>query len=267
MGCTRAGLVGAADIRNNGGGLDSPVNRLRDGVNPLRSVDPLNELTRAVIRLPLHNGVAEVERSIAFETKKFGATASGKLDFRTQTLDLAIRPQVRQGVPLDIPQVVDLVRFRGPFASPAVAIDSVATASTIARIGAAAYTGGLSIIGESLLSRASGSPCEIALGRTSGAMQTPGGAVGAIVYDTGKALGRAVHRCPWPPPATRLPHLRRPRRTRAPPGAGSPGSPRLGLSPAWGPQAWDARQFHPPSISCPETTVRYVSPPVQTSGA
>jgi hypothetical protein len=144
----------------------------------------------------LHNGVAEVERSIAVETKKFGATASGTLDFRTRTLDLAIRPQLRQGVPVDIPQVAELVRFRGPFASPTVAIDSVAAAATVARIGAAAYTGGLSIVGESLLSRPGGNPCEIALGRISGAaaQTTGGGGAGTVVEDLGKALGRAFHR-------------------------------------------------------------------------
>lgn len=193
MSGTITAQVGPATLVNTKIDLDSPLNKLGAAVNPFHNVDPSTELQCAVIRLPLRNGVAEVERSIAFETKKFGAIASGKLDFRTQTLDLAIRPQVRQGVPLDIPQVADLVRFRGPFAAPTVAIDSVATAATIARIGAAAYTGGLSMVGESLLSRAGGSPCEIALGRTSGAAQAVGN-VGAVVEDIGKALGRAFHR-------------------------------------------------------------------------
>jgi uncharacterized protein involved in outer membrane biogenesis len=194
MSGTLTALVGPATLINTKIDLDSPLNKLGAAINPFHNVDPSTELQCAVIRLPLHNGVAEIERSIAIETKKFGATASGKLDFRTQTLDLAIRPQVRQGVPLDIPQVADLVRFRGPFASPAVAIDSVATAATIARIGAAAYTGGLSMVGESLLSRMGASPCEIALGRTSDAAQVAGGAVGTVVEDLGKALGRAFHR-------------------------------------------------------------------------
>jgi Uncharacterized protein involved in outer membrane biogenesis len=193
MSGTVTALVGPATLVNTKLDLDSPLNKLGAAVNPFHNVDPSTELQCAVIRLPLHNGVAEIERSIAIETKKFGATASGKLDFRTQTLDLAIRPQIRQGVPLDIPQVADLVRFRGPFASPAVAIDSVATAAAIARIGAAAYTGGLSIVGESLLSRAGASPCEVALGRTSGAAQVAGSA-GNVVEDLGKALGRAFRR-------------------------------------------------------------------------
>ena len=186
--------VGPATLVNTRIDLDSPLNKLGAAINPFHNVDPSTELQCAVVRLPVHNGVAEVERSIALETKKFGASASGKLDFRAQTLDLAIRPQIRQGVPLDIPQVADLVRFRGPFASPTVAIDSVATAATIARIGAAAYTGGLSMVGESLLSRAGGSPCEIALGRAPAGAQLAGGNVGTVVEDIGKALGRAFHR-------------------------------------------------------------------------
>jgi uncharacterized protein involved in outer membrane biogenesis len=194
MSGTVTALVGPATLVNTKIDLDSPLNKLGAAVNPFHNVDPSTELQCAVIRLPLRNGVAEIERSIAIETRKFGASASGKLDFRTQTLDLAIRPQIRQGVPLDIPQVADLVRFRGPFASPAVAIDSVATAATIARIGAAAYTGGLSMVGESLLSRAGGSPCEIALGRTPAGAQLAGGNVGTVVEDLGKALGRAFHR-------------------------------------------------------------------------
>jgi len=195
MSGTVIALVGPATLVNTKVDLSSPLNKLGATVNPFHNVDPSTELQCAVIRLPLHNGVAEVDRSIGLETKKFGATASGTLDFRTRTLDLAIRPQLRQGVSVDIPQVAELVRFRGPFASPAVAIDSVA-AATIARIGAAAYTGGLSIVGESLLSHPGGNPCEIALGRTAGATaQTAGGGGAAmVVEDLGKVLGRAFHR-------------------------------------------------------------------------
>ena len=197
MSGTVIALVGPATLVNTKVDLSSPLNKLGATVNPFHNVDPSTELQCAVIRLPLHNGVAEVERSIAVETKKFGATASGTLDFRTRTLDLAIRPQLRQGVPVDIPQVAQLVRFRGPFASPAVAIDSVAAAATIARIGAAAYTGGLSIVGESLLSHPGGDPCQIALGRTAGATaQMAGGGSGAatVVEDLGKGLRHAFHR-------------------------------------------------------------------------
>jgi hypothetical protein len=194
MSGTVTALIGPATLVNTKIDLSSPLNQLGAAINPFHSIDPSTELQCAVVRLPLHNGVAEIQHSIAMEAKKFGATASGKLDFRTQTLDLAIRPQIRQGIPLDIPQVANLVRFQGPFASPKVAIDSVATAATIARISAAAYTGGLSLVGESLLSRAGASPCEIALGRASDGAQTASGSVGTVAEDIAKALGQAFQR-------------------------------------------------------------------------
>lgn len=194
MSGTVTALVGPATLVNTKIDLSSPLNQLGAAINPFHGSDASTELQCAVVRLPLRDGVAEIQHSIAMEAKKFGATASGKLDFRTQTLDLAIRPQIRQGIPLDIPQVADLVRFHGPFASPKVAIDSVATAATVARIGAAAYTGGLSLVGESLLSRAGASPCEMALGRTSAGAQTASDSAGRLVEDIGKALGHALQR-------------------------------------------------------------------------
>jgi hypothetical protein len=172
-------------------------------VNPFRSVDPSTQLQCAVIRLPLKNGVASIDRSIAGETNKLGATASGTLDFRTETLDLSIKPQIRQGVPIAVPQVAELVRFRGPFTSPSVGIDATATAATVARLGAAVYTGGLSIIGESLIAQATadpGAPCQIALGRSTGANvaaakpATNANPAKTATEGVGKALGHLLGR-------------------------------------------------------------------------
>ena len=195
-------LVGPASLGNTKLDLESPLTRLSEAMNPFLKVDPSTELQCAVARLPLKNGVAQIDRSIALETAKYGASASGSIDFRSETLDLAIKPQVREGVPIKVPQVAELVRFRGPFKSPAVAIDAVGAATTAARIGAAVYTGGLSIIGESLLSSATGAGgnlCHVALGR-SAARETPSAATAPtkpgipVVGDFGKAIGKAFHR-------------------------------------------------------------------------
>ena len=147
---------------------DVPLDKLFEAINPFRGVDATTELHCAVVRLPLKDGVAQIDRSIALETNKVGATASGTLDFRNETLDLSVKPQVRQGIAIAVPQVAQLVHFRGPFSSPQVGIDATATAETVARLGAAVYTGGLSILGESLFDQAKGdpgAPCQIALGR------------------------------------------------------------------------------------------------------
>ena len=168
-------VVGPASLVN--AKLDPAVtfDRLAEAVNPFRTVNPTTELQCVVIRLPLVAGVAQIDRSIAMETKEIDASMSGTLDFRSETLDLSIRPRVRQGIPIEIPQIAELVRFRGPFAAPTVAVDAMASTAAIARIGAAIGTGGLSVLGESIFARSSAGAgaCDVALGKVASGIAKP----------------------------------------------------------------------------------------------
>jgi hypothetical protein len=164
-------VVGPATLVNTKLDPGLTFDRLAEAINPFRAVKPSTELTCAVIRLPLSGGVAQVDRSIALETKEVDVSMSGTLDFRNETLDLSIRPRVRQGIPIEIPQIAELVRFTGPFAAPTVSVDAVASAAAIARVGAAIGTGGLSVLGETILAGASAGAgaCAVALGKTGSA--------------------------------------------------------------------------------------------------
>ncbi len=193
-------LVGPATVAGGKGTQSSSLDRLAGSVNAFREIDAQTQLQCVVVRLPIRNGVANIDRSIAAETSKMGATASGMLDFREEKIDLSFHPQVREGIRIEVPQVAQLVRLRGPFASPSVGIDATATAATVARLGAAVYTGGLSILGESLLAEARadpGAPCQIALGRGGGGTAQkpqPNANPAAAAQDVGKALGRLLGR-------------------------------------------------------------------------
>ncbi len=110
--------VGPAALAKAKAAPDSAFNSLADLVNPFRSIDATTELQCAVIRLPLADGIARVDRSIAMETKKVGVSASGTLDFRNETLDLALKPRLKEGVAIKVLQLASLVRVRGPFAAP-----------------------------------------------------------------------------------------------------------------------------------------------------
>jgi len=182
-----ATLVGKSSV-------ESPLDRLSNAVDPFRNTDPTTQLHCAVIRLPLKNGIATVDRSIGIETGKLGANASGTVDFRDETIDLSIKPQIRQGIAIPVPQVAELVRFHGPFTGPTVGIDATATAATVVRLGAAVSTGGLSILGETLMAGATadpGAPCQIALGHGGAAASSarPASLPAAATEGIGKALG------------------------------------------------------------------------------
>jgi uncharacterized protein involved in outer membrane biogenesis len=198
-------VVGPATLANSK--LDPGVSfdQIAQLVNPFRAVEGATELHCAVARLPLSGGVAQIDRSIAVETKELEVSVSGTLDFRNETLDLSIKPRVRQGIPINIPQIAELVRFHGPFASPTVGVDAMASAATIARVGAAVGTGGLSAIGEVLLGSAAaasdtgGGACAVALGKPAAttAGSTKGKAPAATpnaTEDLGSALGKLLGR-------------------------------------------------------------------------
>ncbi len=196
-------IVGPATLGQPSDNADPTFNNLAEAVNPFRKSDPTTELQCAVIRLPLAGGIAKVDRSIGIETNKIGATASGTLDFRNETLDLSIKPQLRKGITLNIDQFASLVHFRGSFSAPTVGVDAQATAATVATLGAAVATGGTSLLGQVLFKGATadtGAPCQVALGNVTQAAATanaaaPGGDKPAPAnQDLGKALGKLFGR-------------------------------------------------------------------------
>src|SRR5207249_3864744 len=69
---------------------ESAVSQVAGALDPFRGVDAATELRCAVFRLPLADGIAHVDRSIAIETGKIAGSASGTLNFRDETLDLSV---------------------------------------------------------------------------------------------------------------------------------------------------------------------------------
>jgi uncharacterized protein involved in outer membrane biogenesis len=191
-------IAGPATIANANLDLNSAFDRVAKAANPFRDKDPTTELKCAVIRLPLAAGIARIDRSVAAETQKLGVSVSGTLDLRNESIDVTFKPQLREGISIDIPQIAELVRLHGPLRHPQVSIDAMASVTTAARIGAAVGTGGLSEVGVLLLGtlgRSGSGPCAVALGApaaaTAGA-KSPPAAPGAD--PVGKALGRLLGR-------------------------------------------------------------------------
>jgi AsmA family protein len=189
--------VGPTTLANTKLDLENALDQLARAVNPFRERDQSTELTCVVARLPLKDGIANVDRSLALDSKKVSVSATGTLDFRNETLDLALHPHIKEGIPIDIPQVGQLVRFRGPFAHPGVSIDAAGSAVAAAKIGAAISTGGLSVLGTSLIAKATANEdvCAIAAGRTpapsaSAEAKSQSASKPATPQELGKAIGK-----------------------------------------------------------------------------
>ena len=163
-------VVGPATVANSKE-TESDLGKIAQAVNPLRGAQSETELKCVVVRLPLHDGIARIDHSIGAETRELGVLASGTIDLRDETLDLAITPRTRVALPVDLGQIASLVRVRGSLASPSVGVDAQAAAATIAQIGAAAAggKGGLAALTGALAAKpgasAGADSCDVALGR------------------------------------------------------------------------------------------------------
>ncbi|MEP7207553.1 MAG: AsmA family protein [Casimicrobiaceae bacterium] len=157
-------VVGAATLTNAKGQAASALGRLTAAVNPFAGSDPVTQLKCVVVRLPLANGQARFDRTVALETDKLGVSATGVLDLRNETVDVSIDPIVREGIPINVAQVAQLVRVKGPWREPRVEIDKAKSIATVARLGAIVATGGLAALGGLLVLDAATAegPCAVA---------------------------------------------------------------------------------------------------------
>ena len=125
----------------------------------------------AVVRLPIENGLATVDRTIAMETTKILLSAAGTVDFRDEQLNLGANIKAREGIRLGAGQLASVVRLKGSFTDPTIGADAAgvatAAAATAATAGAAVMTGGLSLLAQGALSEftVDAHPCQTALGR------------------------------------------------------------------------------------------------------
>ncbi|HSC23634.1 MAG TPA: AsmA family protein [Casimicrobiaceae bacterium] len=205
-------VSGPATLGRSAVQAESALAQLANALDPLSNVDAATELRCAVFRLPVADGIAHVDRSIAIETTKLSASASGTLNFRDETLDLAVKPQIRQGVKVDLSQLASLVRVRGRFDKPTVGIDAAESAKTIAELGVlGASGGGIAAIGRALIAPTTdaSSPCAVAMGGSAQEATSPSSAQKAppatrppaqgapdlgLPKDVGKALGKLLGR-------------------------------------------------------------------------
>ena len=135
-------------------------------LNPLAKTEAYTELTCGVVRFTIKDGLAAAENGIAVETPKMNIVGGGTVDLKTEAIDLAVKPEARAGLGLNLSAVAGMVRIKGTLAAPRLGIDNVGVARGAASIGAALATGGLSLLAEGLIGRATADEhaCRTALG-------------------------------------------------------------------------------------------------------
>ncbi|MGE4281105.1 MAG: AsmA family protein [Magnetospirillum sp.] len=135
-------------------------------LNPLAQSRDTTPISCAVAHFRLKDGVAASDRGIAVQSDGIDVVGSGTVDLRDEGLDLGFTPRAKEGLGLSVGgQVAGFTRLRGSLESPQLSVDEIGAAKTALSVGAAAATGGLSLLGELLLDKvtADTEPCRTAL--------------------------------------------------------------------------------------------------------
>ncbi len=197
--------VGRASWVSSNAGIAPELHALLDALNPLRGTDPNTVLDCAAVRLPFANGVARVDRGIAFETDRLAGSASGTIDLRNESLELSVSPRAKSTAGVDLAKLAGAVRIRGPIAQPRVEVDPAGSIAAAAEVAVLARGGGKALLAGLLAppskSASSGGECAYALAgvrsapetvRAAGARAKPAPADPA--QDLGRALGKLLGR-------------------------------------------------------------------------
>ena len=137
-------------------------------LNPLAEKEEYTELSCGALRFILKDGMATAEKGIAVQTPKMNVVGSGTINLKTEEIDFAVKPEARQGLGINLASVAGMVRATGTLAEPTVGLDKLGAATGALSVGAAIATGGLSLLAEGLVGRATAdeNACQTALGKT-----------------------------------------------------------------------------------------------------
>lgn len=138
---------------------------LADKLNPFSEKKDSMDLQCGVVHFRIENGMMLSEKGIAFETARMNILSQGSISLRDESIDLSFGTEPRDGIGMNLSNMVNVVKLGGTLAEPGIVVDAGKTGMAAARTAGAMMTGGLSLLGEGLFNRATAdsTPCRTAL--------------------------------------------------------------------------------------------------------
>jgi uncharacterized protein involved in outer membrane biogenesis len=170
------------------------VTNVLQTVNPFARTDDVTRIQCGVLRAPVASGRLTFDRSLAVETDKLGAIASGSIDVARRRLDLAVRTQAREGLGVSLASIATLfVGIGGTFDRPTVQATPLSGIIDIGRF-ALTVAGEVATLDASGLSRllfTDRNMCQVAAGAPASSSQ--GGWLKEVPANVGSAAEKAGH--------------------------------------------------------------------------
>jgi len=138
-----------------------------NALNPLSAKEADTRLQCAVVNFRIDKGIAANTHGIAMQTDKLNILGGGRIDLKTEVIDIGARPESRKGLGINLSGLSDFVRLGGTLSDPHPVTDTAGTLQAAGKLGAAIATGGVSLLVEGLYDRVTvdDDVCAVALGK------------------------------------------------------------------------------------------------------
>jgi hypothetical protein len=123
---------------------------LINALNPFAREDPITELQCGVALLSIENGVAKL-KPMAFQSDKMTLLGNGRIDLRTEKLNLEWITKPRKGIGISASMITNpYIKLGGTLAEPSLQLKE---AEAVVSTGAAVATMGISLVAKGMFDR------------------------------------------------------------------------------------------------------------------
>jgi|GEM_PF-6153836 len=132
------------------------------GLQVLRAVNPFLEKEDSVefecglFQANIQEGMLTARNTVAAQSKRIALVGGGVADLESEQLEFVVNPKPRKGIGISASNLARIVRIGGTLGGPRLEVDPRGVLQSGAKVGAAIYTGGLTILAEGLLNRLRG---------------------------------------------------------------------------------------------------------------
>ena len=139
-----------------------------DAINPFKKKQKDTQINCAALTFKIEDGLLTTPFGVAAEAAEYSVTGKGKVDFKTEAIDLEFKTKVKKVLAINpFEKLTGLVKVVGEMTAPVVTLNPKGIFEIGATVGAAIATGGLSFLAQDQLEKltAKSELCSKALGK------------------------------------------------------------------------------------------------------
>ena len=146
---------------------------LLDIIDLRTTSDAFLEAECGVIQFDISDGIAESRYGLAMKMKEVTLLGGGRIDLENEKLDLVVTPKARKGFGINASSIAKMIKVGGRIGEPEIEADPKGLLQSGFAIGAALFSGGLSLLAQGLYDKAQANSdvCVVALEERVGLME------------------------------------------------------------------------------------------------